>query len=583
MENILISESEILPSDCSRFSRVFTTVPLSDTDNFYDFWNPQSYVKTYQGIFDTAHGLLKDLSKTGQFVYRDVELLRCFRHDVFLFMLSAEIMHQTFQALRQKYPDARFHIAKHKPDFLVPYLSQILSRDEKHCVFFEPEKNASTLNPEAIEGNSLKAVWPSRLSFNTSSRLQFAIYADYYRSSEVMKRLPQSQRVYFTRSKEPKIALRSFLDSFAYIQTAYSPKEDPVYLKKAAAYSILKNPISLSKFPHLVHAANEKLQETLLKELPALLFHIDQSYRFFENYPKLKSVLMDEDISPFKQAFCQIAHRQGKSSFVECHGAVTAKHGFMPVTADHIFVWGSRQKEKLIQWGCPSQKIIISGCSKYEKYKKMPEISAREIICKTFQLNPAKKTILFTPFPREYSSRYFMAKMIRDGVTTILNVLSQQDAQILIKLHPCEMDKVFYRDWVDHRAGRSKMILIEKFDSLLLAKGCDFAIIHDSTMAVDAFALGKNVIFFPALPPEAQAPHSATNCEPYEVFYMPKTAQALHEDIRLLTENPLAKPLNARWADAQKECLNEGSKLPEEIIAYFLMNPPETEKGSPHD
>lgn len=576
-ENILIIEKDNLPSDHQNFQRIITTVYRPDTDYFYDFWDPKEFRTVYEKIYAASGDFLLAMSEEGRSLYRGIELFRCFRHDFFLFMLSAEISNLAFQSLRKKYPNAIIHIDTHAPDFLIPFLSQILSeRSVGEVVFRKPKESPTAQKKPWCFGDWKQLFWPSRISTALFLGARTAVYADYYRSSEVMKRLPFQGRMYFTTAKEPKTFLQALINFFSYDQAVYSCHDTARYEKKAATYhlspeTVLQGAGNLEAISHLWPALARKMDQIFTDELPPLLFQIDRAYRLFEKHPHLKGILLDEDISPFKNTFCQIARIKNRKTYVECHGAVTAKHGFVPVTADHVFVWGARQKDKLIEWGCPASKIIISGCSKYGKYERISDRIARRRICELFKLNPSQRIVLFTPFPLEYSSRYFLAKVIRARIESILKVLSTHSTQLIIKLHPCETNKEFYRTWMQGQSRGSRVVLIEKFDPLLLAKACDFSVVHDSTMAIDAFALGKNVIFFPVFPPCFGIANSISNFEGYRVFYAPSSLQEFLDIYEQLLRDPFTKPAEARWEEARRECLSETGQLPEETIASYLV------------
>ncbi len=94
-------------------------------------------------------------------------------------------------------------------------------------------------------------------------------------------------------------------------------------------------------------------------EASTLEAQIDNFHKMFKTMPKLKTVILDEDISPDKNALCQVARQYGAKSTVICHGQLGIISGFLPLTADFIQVKYPEQKSKLIKWGLEPFRIIV--------------------------------------------------------------------------------------------------------------------------------------------------------------------------------------------------------------------------------
>jgi len=118
----------------------------------------------------------------------------------------------------------------------------------------------------------------------------------------------------FSASKAPKLALACILDGVAYYQ----------------------------------HEARD-LEES-----------IDGFCRLIEQF-RLKEIHLDEDISPDKNALCQIASQAKIKTVVHCHGNLGIITGFLPLTADFIQVKWPEQKKKLIDWGLEPYRIIVEA------------------------------------------------------------------------------------------------------------------------------------------------------------------------------------------------------------------------------
>ena len=107
-----------------------------------------------------------------------------------------------------------------------------------------------------------------------------------------------------------------------------------------------------------------------------------------------KSVLIDEDISVDKNLFVQWCRTVGIPTYVLCHGVLGQKWGFVPLTADKIFVWGRASKAKLESWGVEPDRIIVSGNPLYTKYRPHSIKSAMKNECLNFDSDiPAEEII----------------------------------------------------------------------------------------------------------------------------------------------------------------------------------------------
>lgn len=73
----------------------------------------------------------------------------------------------------------------------------------------------------------------------------------------------------------------------------------------------------------------------------------------------IKEIVLDEDISPDKNALCQIASQRGIRTVVQCHGNLGIITGFLPLTADFMQVKWPEQRAKLIKWGLEPYRIIV--------------------------------------------------------------------------------------------------------------------------------------------------------------------------------------------------------------------------------
>lgn len=585
MENVLIAERRETTAPPPGIQRIVSVAYRPEVEYFYKHLDIEKYQSIYFDLDEAVNRFILECKNREAFFYRGISFLQSFRLRLFLYLLNAEVLQRTFRNLANSYPQASFHIEKNDLNGHEPFLSQLLGETCPDLVsrfLILENKSPGSLWTNLPTKQLLKrTLWPLRIRC-VSRNSKVLVYSDYYRASAVMARLGGANCTYYTCFPEPKIFLSSLKEHFSFIQNICSRADEIAYRKNIDQHRLESEIRSLLDrsfcgFPQLRGVAQRFLEYLFKTELPAVFFQIDRVYELFEESSSLRSVLLDEDVTPFKNALCQVAMKFKKKCFVETHGALGGKHGFLPLTADHMFVWGEVQKKKLIQWGCSPERLIVSGCSKYETYKAKQDQAIRNRICKKYAFTASTCTISFFPHPSiDNCSPY--DKFIRDRVDLILNTLKSMDVQVIIKLHPGERNKDFYYSWVKKNNAKNRIVVTQKVDPLLLAKASDFLIVHDSTMAVDGFAMGKPVIFFPLLSEDVFSDNSVSEFGDGGIFYRPQNMEELNTILKTLMLNPHLSAEDLDRDQVRKSCLNEGGALPEEIICDHLLGRRETVK-----
>lgn len=113
-------------------------------------------------------------------------------------------------------------------------------------------------------------------------------------------------------------------------------------------------------------------------------------------------------------------------------------------------------------------------------------------VCKRFGLDHVLPILLFAPSPLDEHG-YFgngAIKLAREWATSTLLGLGEQ---LIIKLHPSatKEDYDFYDMAMKSQRAHWNTRIIMKHDPLALVAASDIVVSHHSTMAVDAYALGK--------------------------------------------------------------------------------------------
>ncbi len=549
---------------------------------------PQDYATeteieaTYDQEFELMVHYLRHPETKEAFSYRDVDLLWCFKKTVIEFSFYIRWRYDILKKIMAKFPTAQFYLEKSDEISQYPSLEKVIQssplKGNPNIYTFEKQKVRfeNTLAKQIFVHQS---PFPNVVKIGKLNASKICIFSDYEKSKSILRKTKSEGCVLFSNAKSPKTLLRAIVNQTAFYQSAYDPKKrGGIYQEKTEAFvgSLDKSKL-FSNF-----AMGELRGEELLKAevvrlfkstLPRLLFEIDHMHRFFSEATSLRSVLLDEDVSASKSAFCQAARRYGILSAVECHGALARKNGILPLTADLVFVWGRAQKNKLISWGCPEEQIMVSGCSRYNQYQKMDTQHVRNKIAKQFGFDPNGKIVLLAfPSTTINRGRWFWEDQINKNIFATLKALAESlseidSMQLLIKVHPGDERLAHYKEWVvkQRESFKNRVNIAYQFDPLLLAKAANFLIVYMSTYAVEGFALDKPVIY---LFSDEDRMLNEIRC--LDVFFYPRNDGELKATIRQLIQNSAIKP--GQWEEAKKEYLNEGCDQAEDIIAPYLLD-----------
>mgnify|MGYP001262887946 CR=1 FL=1 len=111
---------------------------------------------------------------------------------------------------------------------------------------------------------------------------------------------------------------------------------------------------------------------------------------------KPEYVIVDEDAIPFNRALVIAAKKRDIKTLVISHGMPGAQFGFAPLQADNIVVWGEFMKSIFQRWGMSSDKIIVTGCPKYDKLSSSTRVPGeqKDSFCKKHKWDTEKPIAL---------------------------------------------------------------------------------------------------------------------------------------------------------------------------------------------
>ncbi len=533
--------------------------------------------RIYDEEFKATIQFLDNDSLKTIFSYRGVYLLWCFKKALFEFSYFIKHRYETFKQVLNHFSTSDFYLSNADEIFEFPSLYTILKNSKLNGnphVHFSTFDHSSHPEERSTKSTFLNLIWPSVIQFGDFKNAETAIFSDYEKSKNVLSKISALKPVLLTNSKAPRTLLRAVQNKSSLFQFVSNGTQS--YSDRTQC--LIKQIKELKLFEHFElgeldgqDLLQNELEHLFRTFLPKLFFEIDQMHRFFQNASKLRNILIDEDVSITKNAFCQIAKQYNVKSYLECHGALGHQIGLIPLTADIIFMWGRAQKDKLAQWGCPEEKIVVTGCTKYAPYQSLNDDKVRLEICKQLNLDPNKKIILIGfNSTRINRGQFVLEAKVKQNADSILSAVhsildEHPDYQAILKVHPGDDHIESYQQWGKLSPNANKRV-IEIFDSLLLAKASDLLVVYASTYAVDGFALDRPVICF-----DDDSWKLLSEFKKYSIFSYTNRADELKSLIpNLLSNNDWRSKF---WQDARKNCLNENGKQAADIITDYMTEP----------
>ncbi|MFA5008042.1 MAG: hypothetical protein WC546_02355 [Candidatus Omnitrophota bacterium] len=489
---------------------------------------------------------LKKHNRKGYFTYRDIDILLAYELPIFDFLYNfCQKIFIIKKIIEKNSPDEIWISGKDcKDDPQYPsfnlFLKDLLPENISLKYFNSDKKDTQRNVSDRSHANgflqkSFIATVASlffRLSPKRNSGI--LIYSDLSQTEGLLKCIDH-KKIIFLREKFPlsltpyffkeriNLRLLSEFNAPEVLNKNY-PEGAPNYFNdKLNALSdalIIKN---INVTPYL----KNYLKAIWNKELRQTLETVDQSYLLFKRL-KIISLLLDEDKSVSKNILAQVSGKYNVRSYVNCHGEPFHRVGYSPLIADRIFVWSPEQKDVLLQWGIESEKIIVSGCVKYEKYSGIPASRIKRKICRQLRLDLKKPLCLITPIPISEGGHILKKTIWQINKEVIDTVCGFKDIQIIIKLHHSDISQKSIKESI-RKMNQSRVVVLTNYDSLALAKGVDFLVACHTTFAIDAIAYKKPVILF-----EEQ---SVEKYGKYNVFYDGTNKEKLIGSINAVTVN----------------------------------------------
>ncbi|MCK5655200.1 MAG: hypothetical protein KAI03_02755 [Candidatus Aureabacteria bacterium] len=507
MSKIAIIEEE-RKVDPSKFDKVisFCRDGYPNVDNY--IVEDDSY-RIADQVYLELDSWLKQDGMNSNFVYQDIDILHAYRKKIFNFLSNFYQKIHIAKKIIEKESPSEIWVAKasvesnSKYPFLSMFLPDFVSPDISIRYFEDlPAKKSNSINPKKLKLYPIRFILDLIRRFsnivNQSKADNILICSDLEKIPTIMGYF-KKENVIFMREDFPErlvfyligncVSLRLFSDfkvSGKHRESVSDVKND--FIRKLNNLLPDKSVSGVNFTPYV----KKFLAVIWQKDLMLVLMRAAQINSLFGKF-KMKSLLVDEDSGVFTNILVQTAKKYQCMSYVNCHSEPFHKNGIVPLTADYILVWGKSQKELLMNWGMEESKIIVTGCSKYDKYIRVSSESIKAKICGDLGFNVSRPVGLIATCPLKKRRNVLENTLWQEIKQVIVTASSFPDIQIIIKLHPGDYNEPFVRDLVKN-LNSDKVKVLRNYDPLALAKGVDFLIVCASTFTIDGLAYGKPVI-----------------------------------------------------------------------------------------
>ncbi len=518
------------------------------------------YEGAYEKIYAPLVAWMEQKPSEDIWFYRGVNLLWCFKYLLFIHAHYAFLMHRAMEKSISLSAGDEILVEDSGPSLSEARLSEILEfSDWKEKLVIRREKTSSAAVAPKKSRVILKDwVWPEKISHGNLSRKKTVLFADIFKFENLIRELGPKKICIYSTVKSPRVYARSLAMGAGFYQCAQpaayrphpeAPRRMPRTDTPMPGFRLKMEGMDIGGF------CASRLRRLVQAHLDAMLTQIDETHRFFQQAPGLKSALLDEDISQQKNIFCQTASQYGVKTHVKAHGALGGKIGFLPLTADSIFMWGNEQAKKIGQWGCEPQKAVVSGCSWLETYRSLDPAKVRKQVLNKFGLDESRPVVVIALHARHVVC-FVYEQVIQKTVAWMLDVVSKKkDIQFILKLHHGEADTEYYREWKRRLEDPRRVVITKTHNPYLLALASDAVVSHHSTYALDAFALNKPVICVK----DEYLTSCLSEVDRFGVFTDVYDPATFEKALDLMLSHP---PQTGERKTVLRECLNIGDGIP---------------------
>jgi len=217
---------------------------------------------------------------------------------------------------------------------------------------------------------------------------------------------------------------------------------------------------------------------------------------------KVSLVVLSNDLATAYRAVALMAKQMRIRSLVIQHGLVGDVDNSADIISDKMAVWGKAHKERWIELGVEKEKLVITGCPRYDRYYRVFNVKKeREIINNVLNLNGYKGIFVLPVESGEgfYDFKYFLGpsysyKDTDKFLSAIFKAMYEFPEKVLIvKNKPQDKYGPLAKN-LAKKMGLKNVLVTEDIDLFHLLPACELLISSQSTVILEALIVGKPVV-----------------------------------------------------------------------------------------
>lgn len=206
---------------------------------------------------------------------------------------------------------------------------------------------------------------------------------------------------------------------------------------------------------------------------------------------RIKLIILHADVDLFQRTLVETAKLYGIPSIVSQHGVCGHPIGFVPVSSDYILTWGEGSKKRLLKWGCPKEKIILTGPPQYDVFmnEKDTENGTEEKAGKTilYAVNSSDPVKTLPGHPTKKRQKEIL-RILFDAARKF------PDHKLIVKTKPGWELTGLAEKVAKEKEFSNAEIINGKADNKRLMQNADVMIIMSTAMGMESLILGKPLV-----------------------------------------------------------------------------------------
>jgi len=373
-----------------------------------------------------------------------------------------------------------------------------------------------------ILGFLLNLIWffksSKKLKKNIRSKNILMIGFGYYTSliNEISK---NNYRILLLSPRIPPFIKGNFVNALLRKKSGFYKFLDDYKDRKMRAQSVLFIKKSIDRWKNIIKSPDfkeififngislwpfikKKIYQIVFFEFKKKIELILEIFRILRK-EKIDIITLYADVTEINIPFAKIASKLNIQTLVIQHGIIGHIIGYLPSYSDKFAAWGKISREILIQNGMPKEKIVITGCPRFDRYiyinqNKNLKSKIKKLVYEQFGIKKDKKLIVLTTSHENLNYRLTSADEtpwdVEKMFVCVLNSVKKiPNSFLIIKLHPGDLNEAIPKQMINNLEIKN-VTVIENYniENLLIASDC--VITTNSGTGLEAMIVEKPVI-----------------------------------------------------------------------------------------